>query len=99
MAIVAGFDVHRAEPGRVSRRPGLLVPSVHERDISKLLLRLSRSNSDGGRSPSAWCSRLSLNQPMYSTTASSSCDRERQTRSAISSVLKLSTKLSARALS
>jgi len=36
---------------------------------------------------------------MYSTTASSSWARERQTRSAISSVLKLSTKLSASALS
>jgi hypothetical protein len=36
---------------------------------------------------------------MYSTTASSSYERVRQTRSAMSSVLKLSTKLSARALS
>jgi len=76
-----------------------LVPSVHERDISKVLLRLSRSNSDGGRSLSAWCSRLSLNQPMYSTMASSSWERVRQTRSVMSSVLKESTKLSARALS
>jgi len=39
-----------------------------------------------------------LNQPTYSTTASSSWLRVRQTRSAISSVLKESTKLSARAL-
>jgi hypothetical protein len=35
---------------------------------------------------------------MYSTTASSSCERVRHTRSAMSSVLKLSTKLSATAL-
>jgi len=39
---------------------------------------------------------LVLNQPMYSTTASSSCWRVRHTRSLMSSVLKLSTKLSAR---
>ena len=59
----------------------------------------SASNSPGGRSPSASCSRLWLNQPTYSTTASSSCERVRQTRSAISSVLKLSTNDSAIALS
>jgi hypothetical protein len=58
----------------------------------------SASNSVGGRSPSAWCRRPLLNQPRYSTTASSSWERVRQTRSAISSVLKLSTKLSASAL-
>jgi hypothetical protein len=40
-----------------------------------------------------------LNQPTYSTTASSSCERDRQTRSEISSVLKLSTNDSASALS
>ena len=40
-----------------------------------------------------------VNQLMYSTTASSSWERVRQTRSPTSSVLKLSTKLSARALS
>jgi hypothetical protein len=40
-----------------------------------------------------------LNQPTYSTIASSSCERVRQTRSAISSVLKLSTKDSASAMS
>jgi hypothetical protein len=51
------------------------------------------------RSPSDSCSRVPLNQPMYSTIASSSCERVRQTRSAISSGLKLSTKLSASALS
>ena len=39
-----------------------------------------------------------LNQATYSTIASSSCERVRQTRSRISSVLKLSTKLSASAL-
>jgi hypothetical protein len=49
--------------------------------------------------PSDECSRAVLNQPMYSTIASSSCARVRHTRSAISSVLKLSTKLSASALS
>jgi hypothetical protein len=42
--------------------------------------------------------RSVLNQATYSTTASSSCVRVRQTRSRISSVLKLSTKLSAVAL-
>jgi len=46
----------------------------------------------------AW-RRAPLYQPMYSTTASSSCVRDRQTRSAISSVLKLSTNDSASALS
>lgn len=40
-----------------------------------------------------------VDQPTHSTSASSSWDRVRQTRSAISSVLKLSTKLSAMALS
>jgi hypothetical protein len=40
-----------------------------------------------------------VDQPTYSTTASSSCVLVRQTRSAISSVLKESTKLSASALS
>ena len=43
--------------------------------------------------------RAALNQPTYSTTASSSWLRVRQTRSAISSVLKLSTNYSASALS
>src|SRR3954447_5559417 len=57
------------------------------------------SYSVGGRSPSASCSRTLLNQPTYSTIASSSWVRVRQTRSVISSVLKLSTKLSASALS
>jgi hypothetical protein len=49
--------------------------------------------------PSEVCRRSLLNQATYSTTASLSCDRLRQTRSRISSVLKLSTKLSALALS
>lgn len=57
------------------------------------------SSSAGGMSPSAWCRRLLLNQAMYSTVASSSWVRVRQTRSLMSSVLKLSTKLSAIALS
>src|SRR3954454_14602989 len=55
------------------------------------------SNSAGGRSPGAWCRRAWLNQPTYSTIASSSWDRVRQTRSATSSVLNESTKDSARA--
>jgi hypothetical protein len=42
--------------------------------------------------------RSLLNQATHSTMASSSCDLVLQTRSAISSVLKLSTKLSAIAL-
>jgi hypothetical protein len=53
----------------------------------------------GGMSPSDSCSLALLNQPMYTTTANLSCDRLRQTRSAISSVLKLSTNDSASALS
>src|SRR5205823_5367072 len=57
------------------------------------------SYSTGGTSPSDSCRRALLNQPMYSTTASSSWERLRQTRSAISSVLKLSTNDSASALS
>src|SRR4051794_41732834 len=35
-------------------------------------------------SPRAWCRRASLNQPMYSTTESSSCEPVRQTRSGMS---------------
>ncbi len=49
-------------------------------------------------SPRLSCRRAVLYQPMYSTTASSSWLRVRQTRSAISSVLKLSTNDSASAL-
>jgi hypothetical protein len=48
-------------------------------------------------SPSDSCSRALLNQPRYSTIASSSWVRLRQTRSVISSVLKLSTNDSASA--
>jgi hypothetical protein len=47
----------------------------------------------------AWWMRSVLNQPRYSMTANSSSDLVRQTRSLMSSVLKLSTKLSASALS
>jgi hypothetical protein len=46
---------------------------------------------EGGMSPSDPCRRALLNQPKYSTIASSSWERVRQMRSAISSVLKLST--------
>ena len=53
----------------------------------------------GGRSWSASCSRSLLNHATYSRTASSSWLRVVQVRSAMSSVLKLSTKLSATALS
>src|SRR5919202_2646502 len=56
------------------------------------------SNSAGGRSPRDACRRLVLNQATYATIASSSWLRVRQTRSAINSVLKLSTKLWASAL-
>jgi len=50
-------------------------------------------------SPIEECRRLLLNQLTHSTIASSAWATERQVRSAISSVLKESTKLSARALS
>src|SRR4051794_28668965 len=49
-------------------------------------------------SPRDSCRRVVLNHATYSTIASSSWLRVRQTRSAISSVLKVSTKLSAMAL-
>ena len=62
-------------------------------------LACCRSYSAGGMPPSEVCRRSLLNQATYSTTASSSCERLRQTRSRISSVLKLSMKLSAAALS
>ena len=58
-------------------KPSTCVPLSEE--ISKVLGWLSRSNSDGGRSSSAWWRRVSLNQPMYSTTASRA-GRGRQTR-------------------
>jgi hypothetical protein len=61
-------------------------------------LACSCSYSAGGTAPSEVCRRSLLNQATYSTTASSSWERVRQTRSRISSVLKLSTKLSAAAL-
>ena len=57
------------------------------------------SNSTGGMSPSASCSRVWLYQPTDSTVASSSCARVRQIRSAISSVLYQSTRDSGIALS
>src|SRR6266436_3273443 len=57
------------------------------------------SYSAGGTPPSEVCRRSLLNQATYSTRASSSWVRVRQTRSRINSVLKLSTKLSAVALS
>ncbi len=57
------------------------------------------SYSAGGTPPSEVWRRSVLNQATYSTIASSSWERVRQTRSRISSVLKLSTKLSASALS
>jgi hypothetical protein len=55
-----------------------LVFSVSKRycSVSSTVVRESAvSNSAGGRSPSALCSRALLNQPRYSTTASSSWDR------------------------
>jgi hypothetical protein len=96
------------EPSWVSRRPDYVVSNFLIRGIEPAkparpgaVGRESsvRSNSRGGRSPSAECRRMVLNQPTHSTTASSSWLRLRQTRSAISSVLKESTKLSASALS
>jgi hypothetical protein len=57
------------------------------------------SYSTGGTPPSALWSRSLLNQATHSTIASSSCVRDFQTRARISSVLKLSMKLSASALS
>src|SRR5204863_10164312 len=67
--------------------------------LEALRARQRCSYSTGGTSPSDSCKRLLLNQPTYSTVATSSCGRVRQTRSAISSVLKLSTNDSASALS
>jgi hypothetical protein len=81
---------------RARRASGFLFQSRNqERERSTVLLELRVSNSLGGRSPSDSCRRASLNQATYSTIASSSCDRVLQTRSEISSVLKVSTKLSA----
>ena len=57
------------------------------------------SYSAGGTPPSEVWRRSVLNQATYSTIASSSWERVRQTRSRISSVLNESTKLSASALS
>src|ERR1044071_9023154 len=70
-----------------------------ERERLTVLLELRVSNSAGGRSPRRSCRRESLNQPTYSTIASSSWLRVRQTRSLISSVLKVSTNDLAIALS
>ena len=91
----------RCEPPRVRRRPGLLAFWILRLCLSRGQVRAacSASNSAGGRSPSDSCRRVVLNQATYSTIASSSCERLRQTRSAISSVLNVSTKLSASALS
>src|SRR4051794_38408144 len=87
------------EPSRVSRRLFCLFPTLINRARSRIYrLAGCRSNSAGGTPPSEVCSRSLLNQATYSTIASSSCERLRQTRSRISSVLKLSTKLSAAAL-
>jgi Tfp pilus assembly protein PilF len=55
---------------------------------STVLLGLRVSNWAGGRSPRDSCRRSLLNQATYSTIASSRWLRVRQTRSAISSVLK-----------
>jgi len=73
---------------------------LHEREEVGTYRAPSRASSSAGRlSPSASRSLLVLNQPTYSTKASSSCERQRQTRSETSSALKESTKLSASALS
>ena len=55
------------------------------------------SNSAGGTSSSDSCRRVWLNQPRYSTTASSASKRVPKTRPATSSVFRVPTKLSASA--
>src|SRR5215212_6359892 len=67
--------------------------------MSRTALRVEPRTRWAGCRPRDSCKRLVLNQPRYSTIASSSWSRLRQTRSAISSVLIVSTKLSASALS
>jgi hypothetical protein len=91
----------KREPGWVSRRRGLVVPSFHfvRGRSGSYRVAASASNSTGGRSCRLSWRRSVLNQLTYSTIASSSWLRVRQTRSRISSVLKVSTKLSAIALS
>ena len=67
--------------------------------VARFFAAYSSSISRGGRSSRASCRRSLLNQATYSRMASSSCERVAQLRSEMSSVLKLSTKLSAAALS
>src|SRR5215211_1947904 len=88
-----------SEPDRVRRGPGLVVHTFAPASVVGLRAACSCSYSIGGMSPRLSCKRAALYQPMYSTRASSSWLRLRQTRSVISSVLKLSTKDSASALS
>ena len=95
-------------PGRAETRA---LPGSAETVLVGFLLSINRavvgpysrcrasSYSAGGTPPSEVWRRSVLNQATYSTIASSSWERVRQTRSRISSVLKLSTKLSASALS
>jgi hypothetical protein len=74
------------EPSRLSRRPGYVVSTILS--VSAIVSGregIWASNSAGGRSPRAWCRRLVLNQPRYSTTASSSWERVCQSRSEMSS--------------
>ena len=89
-----------SEAGWVPRRPGLWGPAFHSGGGGAVAYWVVCwcSCSAGGMSPSDSCRRSVLYQATYSTIASSSWVWVCQTRSRISSVLKLSTKLSASAL-
>src|SRR5215217_8573025 len=88
-AVCASRARSRTNRGRETRSAGLGGSVATDRLPEIAALAAWRcSNSTGGTSPSASCRRLWLNQPTYSTTASSSWERVRQTRSTISSVLK-----------
>jgi hypothetical protein len=99
LAIVCCAGLPLIEPDRVRRGLGELGHTLAPTSVVGCRLVCCCSYSTGGMSPRLWCSRAALYQPTYSTSASSSCARDRQTRSVISSVLKLSTNDSASALS
>ena len=78
----------RAGPGSTETVcVGFLASSLERNHLRSTAPRWRASNSAVGRSPSASCRRTSLNQPIYSTTASSSWARlaRRGRRSARSS--------------
>lgn len=97
-----------ARPGRSCQR-GYHAPAFMRAELNALLASWEYTfamghRCGGGDHPSASragerVESLRARIAAASSTASSSCDRVRQMRSAISSVLKLSTKLSASALS